>query len=389
MHNIIKQLILRHPFYYYILSNTEILYTDNKTLKYGCDTAGVRINESKLNYEMVINEDYFSTLSTDNAVAIIIHELCHIILDHLLYYNKYEKSIYNLATDCEINQSIQELPNGLITLESLGFSKSDAFKGSIYYYNELLKRKKTIDVSTTNYGSTLHKEWNKTVSNEVKDVIENKYENIIYGAASSTNIGNLPKNIIEKINFIKKKRSTIDWKSEFRKFIAKVYSTDIKTTRFKLNRRFGEERPYMKFNEVAFPLISVDTSGSMSNGDIALCFSEINLIHRDNTDFYVIECDADFNLENDVYLYKGKYPEKRGGVYGRGGTSVVPILNYVNKNKNKYSCLIHLTDGYIPKTDIQCKLPMLILLTPNGASVEDTRNLFPDNKYLKILKITN
>ena len=73
MHNIIEQLILRHPFYYYILSNTEILYTDNKTLKYGCDTAGVRINESKLNYEMVINEDYFSTLSTDNAVAIIIH----------------------------------------------------------------------------------------------------------------------------------------------------------------------------------------------------------------------------------------------------------------------------------------------------------------------------
>ncbi len=388
MHNIFKQLMLRHPFYYHILSNIEILYTNNKELKYECNTAGVRINIAKLNYELVINEDYIATLTVNNAVAIIIHELCHIILDHLLYFDKYDKLIYNLATDCEINQSIPDIPDESVSLDKLGFSKTESFMGSLYYYNELIKHKNSLPKLMLSSSNELHKEWNKGIPHEVMDTIEVKYENITLDAANNCNTGNLPKNIVEKINLIRKKRSTIDWKREFKKFIAKIYSTDIKTTRFKLNRRFGEDRPYMKFNETAFPLVSVDTSGSMSNDDIALCFSEINCIHRDSTNFYVIECDADFDLEKDVYLYKGKYPETRGGISGRGGTNVTPVINYANNNKGIYSCLIHLTDGYIPKPEVDCKIPMLVLLTPNGANVEDTKKLFSKNKYLKILKIT-
>ena len=385
----ILRLMLQEPFYYYIFSNIDIEYTNNQEMKYGCDTAGVRINNAQLKYELIINLDFIAKYDTNVVVSLLKHELCHIIYGHLDIYDKYIKTIFNIAADCEINQSISDLPPEGITLEKLGFTKDEAFKGSIYYYNKLIKNAKQSTLGEL--GKELHKTWNNEgLSTEEKDVLQNKYEQLVESAAEncSSNMGSVPRNIMERIDFIKNKRKTLDWKREFKKFSAKAISTEIKTTRYKLNRRFGEGIPYMKFKDVAFPLISVDTSGSMSNMDISLCFNEIDHIHKDSINFYVIECDADFDLEKDVYLYKGVYPKARGGVSGRGGTSMDPIVKYANNNLKKYSCLIHLTDGYIPTLKENPKLPTIIILTPDGASVEDTRKLFDNsNRYLKIIKM--
>ena len=46
----ILRLMLQEPFYYYIFSNIDIEYTNNQEMKYGCDTAGVRMNNTQLKY---------------------------------------------------------------------------------------------------------------------------------------------------------------------------------------------------------------------------------------------------------------------------------------------------------------------------------------------------
>lgn len=47
-----------------------------------------------------------------------------------------------------------------------------------------------------------------------------------------------------------------------------------------------------------------------------------------------------------------------------------PLLKYADKNKNKFSCMVHLTDGYIPIPKIKTSLPVLIIITPDGAEPE-------------------
>ena len=60
-------------------------------------------------------------------------------------------------------------------------------------------------------GKELHKTWNNEgLSTEEKDVLQNKYEQLVESAAEncSSNMGSVPRNIIERIEFIKNKRKT-------------------------------------------------------------------------------------------------------------------------------------------------------------------------------------
>ena len=75
----ILRLMLQEPFYYYIFSNIDIEYTNNQEMKYGCDTAGVRINNTQLKYELIINLDFIGKYDTNVIVSLLKHELCHII----------------------------------------------------------------------------------------------------------------------------------------------------------------------------------------------------------------------------------------------------------------------------------------------------------------------
>ena len=75
----ILRLMLQEPFYYYIFSNIDIEYTNNQEMKYGCDTAGVRINNTQLKYELInkkteseINKPYNGTSVFVN-ITLIIH----------------------------------------------------------------------------------------------------------------------------------------------------------------------------------------------------------------------------------------------------------------------------------------------------------------------------
>jgi len=79
----ILRLMLQEPFYYYIFSNIDIEYTNNQEMKYGCDTAGVRINNAQLKYELIINLDFIAKYDTNVVVSLLKHELCHIIYGHL------------------------------------------------------------------------------------------------------------------------------------------------------------------------------------------------------------------------------------------------------------------------------------------------------------------
>ena len=143
---------------------------------------------------------------------------------------------------------------------------------------------------------------------------------------------------------------------------SKIYT---KKTRRKLNKRF-EENPALKIKPKKYTLVGVDTSGSVSDTDIIEFFSEIYHMHKTGINIDVAECDA---VIHKVWEYKGKPPEF---VKGRGGTDMNPIIEYFNKHK-QYSNLIILTDGYIGERTVNSFKPTMIVLSRNGADVDETK----------------
>lgn len=67
-----------------------------------------------------------------------------------------------------------------------------------------------------------------------------------------------------------------------------------------------------------------------------------------------------------------------------GGTDINCAITEINQNYKKYrwSFAVITTDGYIGSIDVRCKIPLLILITPNGTTT-GFQNTF-NNKILKM-----
>lgn len=96
-----KQLMFRHPFYGFFLSslNKEVIYEDDPKAKQ-LQTAAVGRNPTSYNYNLYINADFWSRLSSEEKIAIVQHEVQHILYHHPIMAKTYaEKELFNVAAD--------------------------------------------------------------------------------------------------------------------------------------------------------------------------------------------------------------------------------------------------------------------------------------------------
>lgn len=136
-----------------------------------------------------------------------------------------------------------------------------------------------------------------------------------------------------------------DWRQYLRRFAGGSVKTYVKKSRRKPNVRFYE-LPGLKVKQRKHIFLAVDTSGSVSNEELRVFFSEIDHIQRTGTQVTLCQCDAAIS---DISEYKSgmkiKNREKKVAIYGRGGTDFQPPIDYYNENQKKFSCMIYFTDG--------------------------------------------
>lgn len=105
---------------------------------------------SDMNYHLIINPiSLYQTASTIPEVsAILQHEALHILHRHIQQYsgleNKENAMQINVGSDCAINQEIQGLPDGCVTLQNLNDiteKNLSANQDSVYYVNSLNNKK--------------------------------------------------------------------------------------------------------------------------------------------------------------------------------------------------------------------------------------------------------
>jgi predicted metal-dependent peptidase len=93
-------------------------------------------------------------------------------------------------------------------------------------------------------------------------------------------------------------------------------------------------------------IFAVDTSGSISDQDLAEIFSELR-VYRETYPcrLTVIQCDAAIQSITTYEEMDGEDIASRVQLFGRGGTDFRPVFNWIDENAVG-AYLIYATDGY-------------------------------------------
>ena len=333
----VKNLLIKEPFYGLFMLNLNRYYSDK------VPTAGVRLNG--INFELAVNKDFFENLSENEAIAVLKHEVSHIIYKHPIYGPEYSNHTrFNYAADLEVNSAIPELQKIPYVYPAL--FNFDSFKGTKWYYDNLPDFPQNGSTSTANGGGELvddHSSWKEAsnISESEKQLISNQVDFIAKNTVEQVKktYGNIPGQFKEYIDSLFKiKKQVFNWKAYFRRVIGNLITSELKLTKMRPSRRFPDGRG-VRFIRKPHILVGIDTSGSVSMSELKDFFSEIYHLWRSGVKVTIDECDTRITK---TWEYNGKFEIE---ICGRGGTDLNPVIDHYNSNKKEFSTLVMFTDG--------------------------------------------
>lgn len=162
-------------------------------------------------------------------------------------------------------------------------------------------------------------------------------------------------------------KPVVDWRDTLREFLTKDSKDDYSWSR--PNRRFIHQNVYLPsmHSEGAadFMAIAVDTSGSMSDSDMAQFAGEITAIMEDlkTPMLEVIYCDAQVGSRQT--FTQSDLPLQLKPV-GGGGTNFKPVMDELKKLDDDPTCLVYFSDGYCSSFGDRPECPVLWVITSDG-----------------------
>lgn len=355
-----KILMLKEPFYGLFLISL------NKELTTSIPTACV--TPDNINIKLCINPEFWGGLDDNVKLAVLKHELLHIVFFHLNNIDRFpNKKLYNIAADLEVNQYIENEYKG-DKWDGLEYNQGiyrslnlDAKAGTKYYYDKLqdeIIKNPNGDIAdfVNGWEMDIHDLWKAMAGmgeaerKLIQKQIDHQLKEINESITNSR--GYIPgelKDYIDGLNEVIE--PVLDWKAYVRRFSSQSLKVYTKKTRRKENKRFIPN-PALKVKQRKTTLIGIDTSGSVSVNELGEFFNEIYHIYKSGTDIVIIECDSQIQR---IYDYKGKL--EKISVMGRGGTDFEPVVAYLQENRKKFNNLIYFTDG-------ECSPPTTKTLKP-------------------------
>jgi predicted metal-dependent peptidase len=168
-------------------------------------------------------------------------------------------------------------------------------------------------------------------------------------------------------SLIESRKPKVDWRRTLRIFATNSRRTYIFSTMHRISKRYGT-RPGIKVKQFQKIAVAIDTSGSVSDTDLGIFFTEIDAMYKQGAEIVVIECDAEVQR---TYNYKGQLPTE---VAGRGGTEFDPVFAFLRSNRlTHYDGCIYLTDGCADEPTIRPPCPLLWVITADGDAGDHLR----------------
>jgi len=310
-------------------------------------TMGIGLKDNII--RLIVNPEFIEKLKLSELSAILEHEALHVILQHFNRRQDREKERWNTACDLAANQMIQGLPD--LALMPKHYNVPAELPAEQYY--ELIPKEQ----SKETIGQVdNHSNWRPLTETE-KEIIRQSVEE----AAKRTH-GKIPGSIKSYLDELLK-RPTIPWQHVLRQYIHGSIRAFKKFSWKRPNRRFGFNQPGRATQRIARIVIAVDTSGSVSDEELKMFFSEIYAIQK----VYPVQISviqADSKVQKVDTLRKGQM--YKGEIEGRGGTNFIPVFNYIKEKHLNVDLLLYLTDGFGDFPKKQPSYSVLWVLTQDG-----------------------
>ena len=412
--NVRQQVLMTYPFIGSISMRLELIPTRDYRVRTACT------NGSEIYFDI----EFLSKLDSNERLFVLCHEIYHVVMMHMLRLQNRNVELFNIATDMEVNYMLKQ--DGLTAPSNLVFPDSK-YEGESAeeHYERLLKQMKNqmknggsnsgINKDGMNNGSSgdgtgkskngkLSGQFDKHIydSNDEDDDNKgsgnnadgrptDKYgvvgEDPDYNPSFKPNLadeireavvsaaqecekmrGELPGHLSRIVKKLLKPE--IKWQE----VLARYITTSVKSGQHRWippARRHVYRGLYLpsKYEERMNVTVGIDVSGS-TEGDLPKFFAELTglLNTFGSYKLNVIQCDTQVcsyeeydSSENQFNFNISDYKFSGGG-----GTTLTPILEYIDDNQVESDVIVIFTDGYCENVTYNPSKPVLWIITSTG-----------------------
>ena len=322
---------------------------------------------------MFIHPREFLKMTSAEQMAVLRHEVEHVVRGHLVRGEGLLAHQWNLAADAAINPSIQGLPSWVVMPDKLALPPNLSAEE---YYAELMRRHNPATCAECQAGqghgdphNANHGFWQEIPASQ-RRLVEAQIRRLVRHAQRQA--GSVPRELQAAVDRLMQYEA-LPWYEILRRFVARASQIQHQINWRKFHRRFGEEFPGVRRRPLLNLAIAVDTSGSISPAEIAQFFREILAIQATTqANIWVFESDARIHA---IYPFRG-IPETIGS---RGGTDFEPffaalrhpqtvadLIPNPRQYPRQWDAAIYLTDGYPMTAPNPAGIPTLWALTAEG-----------------------
>ena len=341
-------------------------------------------------YVLYFNEDFYNNLPLSQRIGIIIHEALHVVLQHLHRQGERDQKLFNYAADMALNQEIERdmLPDGAIYPDSFKDPEGQSYpdgKTAEFYYNLLKEEQKNQeqekgeqenqddqdgedqdgegegegqegqgsgfqpsngnpDLTKGSEEGTFddHSKWEEMSEDDIeqgKQVMEKILEN-----AMEKSRGNAP-GFMNQVMELWRKKPVISWKKVLKRYLSSRVGYKENTIKKRDRRQQHRKDLKGKRSRTNAPevIVAIDTSGSMSDEEIANGLVEINEVCRlTKANLKLLQVDTVIQGLEEYDPKKKTFTRK-----GCGGTYMGAAAEYLTTEKIHCDVLVFISDMYI------------------------------------------
>lgn len=352
-------------FYAHMVGMCTVTLTDK------IETIGVKFEHD--HYVLAINPDFFNPLPLVNRLALIKHEMLHILSGHIARRKDRDQPKWNIATDCAINQFITpgHLPQGAILPSNLPvkpLTKVLPSQAAETYYDQIDQDPEDDQPQGGQPGSGQgdHTMWDESEGHP--DLQTDLTRAMIERSMNQTqrSRGTLPSAISDFLA-LHTRSAEVDWRQVLRGITSNKRVSSRRTIMRSDRRLPGREDLFGKTKDRKFSLAVVsDTSGSVSTKELEELWAEVvNLCKATKTDVTLVQIDT-HPSEPEVLKASTSVMTRKSS----GGTTLAPALDKLKECRVEYNALVVTTDGGLCSSDVarfhEPKVPVIFLVSTGG-----------------------
>ena len=297
------------------------------------------------------NPAFCDPLDNEELFGLVLHESCHVILQHMWRRDGRDAKLWNVANDAIINKYILDrsysLPKGGVFLSWVKEEHDSA-----YVYNRLKQEQEQNGGGGGGSGDGDEDEDDERGAGgfdgkgDLEDgdgnVSKTDMEATIAAAAQMAKDCGHGSAMIDRV-LASVGTSTVPWQDVLRSMLTDASAADYSYRR--PSRRFigrGMYLPSLRVDALGGLAVGFDTSGSMSDDDCAKIAAEITAITTDLNPAFVEVIYCDHSVSSVQRFEQGE--EIRLTPTGGGGTRFQPVFEHVAESDDHYAGIVYFTD---------------------------------------------